>query len=134
VGLVAMFYCLRFETSLFVASYDSQGYGGVGRIFRVCYKPSTQTTHRKHSFESIYASDGELGHVNHESSSSKSRARHSLLENLIWLRFLIWHHGKGNCMNIFVIKRVHFELKKKYKGNKLEKFCYVDSDALMENL
>jgi hypothetical protein len=23
-----IFYCLRFETSLFVASYDSQGYGG----------------------------------------------------------------------------------------------------------
>jgi hypothetical protein len=23
-----MFYCLRFDTSLFVASYDSQGYGG----------------------------------------------------------------------------------------------------------
>jgi hypothetical protein len=28
VGLVAIFYCLRFETSLFVASYNSQGYGG----------------------------------------------------------------------------------------------------------
>jgi hypothetical protein len=28
VGLVAKFYCLRFETSLFVASYDSQGHGG----------------------------------------------------------------------------------------------------------
>jgi hypothetical protein len=28
VGLVTIFYCLRFETSLFVASYDSQGYGG----------------------------------------------------------------------------------------------------------
>jgi hypothetical protein len=27
-GLVTIFYCLRFETSLFVASYDSQGYGG----------------------------------------------------------------------------------------------------------
>jgi hypothetical protein len=27
VGLVTIFYCLRFETSLF-ASYDSQGYGG----------------------------------------------------------------------------------------------------------
>jgi hypothetical protein len=27
VGLVAIFYCLRFETSLFVASYDSQGHG-----------------------------------------------------------------------------------------------------------
>jgi hypothetical protein len=28
MGLVTIFYCLRFETSLFVASYDSQGYGG----------------------------------------------------------------------------------------------------------
>jgi hypothetical protein len=26
--LVTIFYCLRFETSLFVASYDSQGHGG----------------------------------------------------------------------------------------------------------
>jgi hypothetical protein len=31
VGLVALFYCLRFETSLFVASYDSQGHGGGNR-------------------------------------------------------------------------------------------------------
>jgi hypothetical protein len=28
VGLATIFYCLRFETSLFIASYDSQGYGG----------------------------------------------------------------------------------------------------------
>jgi hypothetical protein len=28
VGLVAILYCLRFETSLFAASYDSQGHGG----------------------------------------------------------------------------------------------------------
>jgi hypothetical protein len=28
MGLVIIFYCLTFETSLFVASYDSQGYGG----------------------------------------------------------------------------------------------------------
>jgi hypothetical protein len=28
VGLATIFYCLRFETSLFVASYDSQLYGG----------------------------------------------------------------------------------------------------------
>jgi hypothetical protein len=27
VGLTAIFYCLRYETSLSVASYDSQGYG-----------------------------------------------------------------------------------------------------------
>jgi hypothetical protein len=26
--LATVFYCLRFETSLFVASYDSQGHGG----------------------------------------------------------------------------------------------------------
>jgi hypothetical protein len=26
---VTIFYCLRFETSLSVASYDSQGHGGV---------------------------------------------------------------------------------------------------------
>jgi hypothetical protein len=28
VGLMAIIYCFRFEISLFVASYDSQGYGG----------------------------------------------------------------------------------------------------------
>jgi hypothetical protein len=28
VGLATIFYCLRFETSLFVASYDTQGYSG----------------------------------------------------------------------------------------------------------
>jgi hypothetical protein len=28
VALVTIFYCLRFEASLFVAPYDSQGYGG----------------------------------------------------------------------------------------------------------
>jgi hypothetical protein len=28
VGLAAIFYCLKFDTSLCVASYDSQGYGG----------------------------------------------------------------------------------------------------------
>jgi hypothetical protein len=33
VGLVAIFYCLKFETSLFVASYDSQGHGGVELSF-----------------------------------------------------------------------------------------------------
>jgi hypothetical protein len=32
VGLAIIFYCLRFETSLFVTSYDSQGYGGGIRL------------------------------------------------------------------------------------------------------
>jgi hypothetical protein len=31
MGLVTIVYCLRFETSHFVASYDSEGYGGVIR-------------------------------------------------------------------------------------------------------
>jgi hypothetical protein len=28
LGLATIFYCLTFETSLFVASYDLQGHGG----------------------------------------------------------------------------------------------------------
>jgi hypothetical protein len=32
VGLATILYCLRFETSLFVVSYDSQGYGGGIRL------------------------------------------------------------------------------------------------------
>jgi hypothetical protein len=28
VGLATIFYYLKFESSLFIASYDSQGYGG----------------------------------------------------------------------------------------------------------
>jgi hypothetical protein len=28
VGLLTIFYCLRFETSLFIASYNSEGYTG----------------------------------------------------------------------------------------------------------
>jgi hypothetical protein len=35
-GLVTIFYCLRFETSIFIASYDSQGYGG-------CIRPRLHT-------------------------------------------------------------------------------------------
>jgi hypothetical protein len=32
LGLATIFYCLRFETSLLVASYDSQGHGGGIRL------------------------------------------------------------------------------------------------------
>jgi hypothetical protein len=32
IGVVAIFYCLRFETSLFVASYNLQGHGGGIRL------------------------------------------------------------------------------------------------------
>jgi hypothetical protein len=41
VGLVTIFYCLRFEASFLVASYDSQGYGGGIRpklwVWVLCY-------------------------------------------------------------------------------------------------
>jgi hypothetical protein len=41
LGLATIFYCLRFETSLFVASYDSQGYvGGVKPRFQTVRSPS----------------------------------------------------------------------------------------------
>jgi hypothetical protein len=54
LGLATIFYCLRFETSLFVASYDSQSRGGGIRprlhmgLFRLLrqsslsYKPSVR--------------------------------------------------------------------------------------------
>jgi hypothetical protein len=32
LGLATVFYCLRFETSIFVASYELQGYGGGIRL------------------------------------------------------------------------------------------------------
>jgi hypothetical protein len=37
VGLMTIFYCLRFETFLSVASYDSQSYGGGIRTRHVCF-------------------------------------------------------------------------------------------------
>jgi hypothetical protein len=60
LGLATIFYCLRFETSLFVASYDSQGHGGGIRsrlhtgmsdliIFCTSYIVSRRT-YRKHCF------------------------------------------------------------------------------------
>jgi hypothetical protein len=35
VGFATIFYCLRFQTCLFVASYDSQGYGGLRRRYSI---------------------------------------------------------------------------------------------------
>jgi hypothetical protein len=52
-GLVTIFYCLRFETSLSVASYDSQGYGGgirprlhTGFLLRVTHKVPALTAQK----------------------------------------------------------------------------------------
>jgi hypothetical protein len=53
MGLVTIFYCLRFDTSLFVASYDSQGYGGgiwprLHRDSGCCLATIRCDPHRKH--------------------------------------------------------------------------------------
>jgi hypothetical protein len=38
MGLATIFYCLRFKTSLFVASYDKQGHGGgIRPRLHMCY-------------------------------------------------------------------------------------------------
>jgi hypothetical protein len=61
MGLVTIICCLRFETSLFVASYDSQGYGGgirprlhTGDLFQRSplsfYNPSVRTAEKTQPF------------------------------------------------------------------------------------
>jgi hypothetical protein len=45
--LATIFYCLRFETSLFVASYDSQGHGGSIRPRLNTGEPNTNMHNRR---------------------------------------------------------------------------------------
>jgi hypothetical protein len=99
----------------------------------------------------INVSDRELMYIYCQSSSLKPRARYSLLKNLIWLHFQNWHPEKGNCMNIFRIRRVlckiwdlHGATNQKtafFKKSavcelikKIKKVCESDNDPLMENL
>jgi hypothetical protein len=51
VGLVTIFYCLRFETSIYVASYDSRGCGERPTSkLHPAYNPSTRTTYKTQLF------------------------------------------------------------------------------------
>jgi hypothetical protein len=57
LGLATIFYCLRFEASLFVASYDSQGHGGgirpryhYERTLSLTYNISERTTYKTQLF------------------------------------------------------------------------------------
>jgi hypothetical protein len=45
LGLATIFYCLTFETSLFVASYDSQGHGG-GLNLSLAYNIAERTAYK----------------------------------------------------------------------------------------
>jgi hypothetical protein len=56
LGLANVFYCLRFETSLFVASYDSQGYGGGIR-------PRLHTGYSNHSCVSLLSAAPQIGRL-----------------------------------------------------------------------
>jgi hypothetical protein len=83
----------------------------------------------------VNASDGELGHVNHQSSSSKPRARHSLLKELNLASCSELTPRKRKLYDhIWNKERALLKLRKKYKGKKMEKLCDVDSDPLMQGL
>jgi hypothetical protein len=77
----------------------------------------------------INASDGELRHINRQSSSSKDRTRHSLLKelNLASLSELTPRKRKL-CEHIQNKESALSKLKNKYMDKKLKKLCDVDSD------
>jgi hypothetical protein len=87
------------------------------------------------SSTNINAFDGKLGHINCQSSSSKPRARHSLVKelNLASLSELtprrrkLYEHIQNKESEVC-------KLKKKYKGKKLKKLLVVDSDPLKMNI
>jgi hypothetical protein len=66
MGLVTIFYCLRFVTSLFIASYDSQGYGGGIRpclhtgvtLFCLYHDTFLKYNHYQFQIEWCFSSDG----------------------------------------------------------------------------
>jgi hypothetical protein len=107
--LATIFYCLRFEASLFFASYDSQGHGGGIRprlhtglkwtpIPEFSYILTARTTHRKHSPLPLHSAD----HIKHLSSTTE------------------WRHCA--CVNVFTVPlpdnasqyQQKFGLQKKY--------------------
>jgi hypothetical protein len=59
VGLVTVFYCLSFETSLFVASYDSHGYGGgIRPRLHTGVSPDWSRSQSQSQSQSYIATDG----------------------------------------------------------------------------
>jgi hypothetical protein len=87
------------------------------------------------SSENIKDSDGELGRISRQSSSSKPRARHSLVKEL----------NSASLSKLTPRKRKLYEhiwneesalrkLRKKYKREKMEKLCDMDSDPLMQSV
>jgi hypothetical protein len=82
----------------------------------------------------INASDRELRHISCESSSSKHRARHSLLKELaLALLSKLTSTKRKLYEHVRNKEDALCKRKEKYVGKKLKKLCDVDSDPLMEN-
>jgi hypothetical protein len=85
LGLATVFYCLRFETSLFVASYDSQGHGGGiwPRLHSSCsslYSLGTDRTENTSPNSSIVASHS--CHMDHVENTALQLLHCCMLTNL----------------------------------------------------
>jgi hypothetical protein len=73
LGLATVFYCLRFETSLYVASYDSQGHGGGIQprlhtgisllLADTCYIASARTTQKTQFYCCVAQTTQKTSHV-----------------------------------------------------------------------
>jgi hypothetical protein len=95
LGLATVFYCLRFETSLFVASYDSQGHGGGIRlrlhtgyslpscsVSNCCYIASAPTTQKTVSLcWSLFTE--QLRSNGRGADRMENQSRHSHIANLL---------------------------------------------------
>jgi hypothetical protein len=90
LGLATIFYCLRFETSLFVTSYDSQGHGGgirsrlhTGRIqnnaFNISSLPGNVFT------ELLLSIDKEIHRQTHRLSFNTTRTAQKMTRSTILL-------------------------------------------------
>ncbi|XP_023721687.1 uncharacterized protein LOC111872233 [Cryptotermes secundus] len=82
----------------------------------------------------VSASDGELGHVSRQSSSSKPRAKHSLLKLNLASHSELTPRKRKLYELIRNNESALCRLKKKYKGMDLEELCEVVNDPLMKNL
>jgi hypothetical protein len=80
----------------------------------------------------INASDGELRHISCQSSSSKPRARHSLLKQLTLASLSKLTSRKRKLYgHVWNKEGALCKLKEKNAGKEVKKLCDVDSDLLV---
>jgi hypothetical protein len=110
LGLATVFYCLRFESSLFVASYDSQGHGG--GIRPRLHMGADSTSQLKSSLQTLWTDDAE-NTVSLLFGKACLQRRYIATEVTLLLlayslppgmclssRCLFWPHNSGLCHNI----------------------------------